>query len=145
MVSTCWSIMWRTMLSCIIFGFLAILIYWWQRRLTIGSKFKTTLGTPISSWINMIINDELSTSMSPEKLFCKSQRSCNFWLESETVVINVQFFLFLVCLICMLLACCCICLLVVTTIICLFVVIAIVCLLLGQKNRRLHLNPVPLI
>jgi hypothetical protein len=129
----CWSIVRGTMLSYITLGFLVILIFWLQRRLAIKSKFEAPLGILISSWISMIIKGGLSTSMSLEKLFCKSQKSCNLWLESKTLVIvrNSSCFLFVDMYVVFLLLLTCYCIfLLVTTIICLLVVIAIVCLLL---------------
>jgi hypothetical protein len=74
------------------------------------SRFETPLGIPISSWLSMKIRGGLNISMSLEKSFCKSQRSCSLWFKSKTEVIGAQF----------LHVCCC-----------LLVVIAIVYLLLN--------------
>jgi hypothetical protein len=91
MVLDCWSNVQGTIPSCITFGFLVMLICWYQRRLAIESRFKTPLDIPISSWLNMKIKGGLNISMSLEKSFCKSWKSCSLWFESKTQVIGAQF------------------------------------------------------
>lgn len=55
------------------------------------SRFETPLGITISSWLSMKIRGGWNISMSLEKSFCKSQRSCSLWFKSKTQVIGAQF------------------------------------------------------